>query len=121
MWSTLNFGKHSGKSLPQVLFADPDWFFWAVEKGVFGDRALLKKESELLRRRARNIKIPASRHPDPVVEYFRRGSAASALSVADFDEARFLSARHLHVTGITPALSASCSQVSSGTDRRTQL
>lgn len=70
MWSTLNFGKHSGKSLPQVLFADPDWFFWAVEKEVFHDRPLLKTESELLLRRARNIKIPASRHPDPVVEYF---------------------------------------------------
>ena len=44
---------------------------------------------------------------DPKVEYHRRGSAASALAVADFDEAYFTGARHLHVTGITPALSAS--------------
>jgi sugar/nucleoside kinase (ribokinase family) len=48
---------------------------------------------------------------DPTVEYYRRGSAASALSLADFDEARFLSARHLHVTGITPALSASAAEL----------
>ena len=48
---------------------------------------------------------------DPVVEYFRRGSAASALSLADFDEQLFLSARHLHVTGITPALSPSCAEL----------
>lgn len=42
---------------------------------------------------------------DPLTEYFRRGSAASAMSLADFDPQRFLSARHLHVTGIPPALS----------------
>jgi len=28
-WSTLPFGKHKGKTLPQIVFADPDWFFWA--------------------------------------------------------------------------------------------
>jgi sugar/nucleoside kinase (ribokinase family) len=44
---------------------------------------------------------------DPEVQYYRRGSAASALSLADFDEALFASARHLHVTGITAALSES--------------
>lgn len=42
---------------------------------------------------------------DPVVEYFRRQSAASMLSLNDFDESHFRKARHLHVTGITPALS----------------
>ena len=42
---------------------------------------------------------------DPLVEYFRRGSAASHLSIADFDPEYFLSAWHLHVTGIAPALS----------------
>lgn len=54
------------------------------------------------------LKSRAPAGQDPVVEYHRRGSAASALSLADFDEARFLAARHLHVTGITPALSANC-------------
>lgn len=42
---------------------------------------------------------------DPAIEYYRRGSAASALSPPDFDEAWFAGARHLHVTGISPALS----------------
>ncbi|MBX3605638.1 MAG: sugar kinase [Piscinibacter sp.] len=54
------------------------------------------------------LKSRALAGADPVVEYFRRGSAASALSRADLDEPRFLAARHLHVTGITPALSPSC-------------
>ncbi len=57
------------------------------------------------------LKSRAPEGKDPVVEYFRRGSAASAMSLADFDEARFLAARHLHVTGITPALSASAAEL----------
>jgi dehydrogluconokinase len=48
---------------------------------------------------------------DPQVEYFRRGSAASHLSVADANE-HLLSARHLHATGIPPALSAGTAELS---------
>lgn len=46
---------------------------------------------------------------DPQVEYFRRGSAASHLGLADLPPAAngAFPARHLHLTGITPALSAS--------------
>ncbi|MFD2618597.1 sugar kinase [Terrilactibacillus laevilacticus] len=44
---------------------------------------------------------------DPEVQYFRKGSAASRLYVADFDEDYFLRARHLHMTGIPLALSLS--------------
>ncbi len=57
------------------------------------------------------LKSRAPEGEDPVVEYHRRGSAASSLSPADFDEARFLAARHLHVTGITPALSPSSAEL----------
>lgn len=42
---------------------------------------------------------------DPVVEYFRKGSAASHLSVKDFNEDYFFSARHLHLSGVAAALS----------------
>lgn len=42
------------------------------------------------------------------VAYYRRGSAASRLSPDDLDEAYIRAARALHLTGITPALSASC-------------
>lgn len=48
---------------------------------------------------------------DPRTAYFRRGSAASALSLQDFDEDFFASARHLHVSGITPALSPAASHL----------
>lgn len=48
---------------------------------------------------------------DPEVQYYRRGSAASALSADDFDEPLFASARHLHATGITAALSSGAAQL----------
>lgn len=49
---------------------------------------------------------------DPKVEYFRKNSAASKLSLADFDEEYFNSAGHLHVTSISSALSKSCHEFS---------
>jgi sugar/nucleoside kinase (ribokinase family) len=44
---------------------------------------------------------------DPPIEYHRKGSAASLMSAADVDEAWLRSARHLHATGVFPALSPS--------------
>lgn len=32
-WSIVSFGRHSERTLPQIIFSDPDWFFWAIEKG----------------------------------------------------------------------------------------
>jgi dehydrogluconokinase len=43
---------------------------------------------------------------DPPVEYHRKGSAASQMGPQDVDEAWLRSARHLHATGVFPALSA---------------
>ncbi|CAM5421526.1 Sugar kinase OS=Streptomyces alboniger OX=132473 GN=CP975_22395 PE=3 SV=1 [Streptomyces alboniger] len=42
------------------------------------------------------------------VVYYRAGSAASAMSPASVDEAALASGRVLHLSGITPALSADC-------------
>ncbi|MCM3363362.1 sugar kinase [Niallia sp. MER TA 168] len=43
---------------------------------------------------------------DPEVQYFRKGSAASHLSISDFNERCFQKAKHLHMTGIPLALSS---------------
>lgn len=51
------------------------------------------------------LKSKAENGADPLVEYFRKGSAASQLAPADFDPGYFLSARHLHATGVAAALS----------------
>jgi sugar/nucleoside kinase (ribokinase family) len=42
---------------------------------------------------------------DPEVQYFRKNSAASKLQITSDLEEHLLSARHLHMTGIPPALS----------------
>ncbi|WP_248802472.1 sugar kinase [Pseudomonas sp. MWU13-2100] len=57
------------------------------------------------------LKSREDRGQDPQVEYFRRGSAASHLSVADI-RPELLTADHLHATGIPPALSASARELS---------
>ena len=53
------------------------------------------------------LKSKVSDGTDPIVEYFRKNSAASHLSVEDFNPAWFTSARHLHLSGVAAALSAS--------------
>jgi len=49
---------------------------------------------------------------DPSVTYFRRGSAASCLAPEDADGVDFSALRHLHATGIPPALSPSARELS---------
>lgn len=44
---------------------------------------------------------------DPLVEYFRKGSAASHPSPTDFDHDYFGAARHLHLSGVAAAISDS--------------
>jgi hypothetical protein len=68
MWSKLYFGKHVGKSLPQILFYDPDYFFWGIEKKIFKDR--LAVEADKLARMVRHIKIPKPNPANWCVEYF---------------------------------------------------
>ena len=58
-------------------------------------------------RTAIQLKAKAVGGADPAIEYYRKGSAASHLSTADFDETYFQGARHLHATGIAAALSPS--------------
>jgi hypothetical protein len=68
-WTPLHFGKHKGKTLPQVVLSDPNWFFWAVSKGVFDGRSEFEAERAVLEKRARNIRIPKRRPKKWEVEY----------------------------------------------------
>jgi len=47
-------------------------------------------------------------HSNPNVYYYRKDSAASSLTPGDIDLEYIKSAKVLHITGITPALSKSC-------------
>jgi 2-dehydro-3-deoxygluconokinase len=53
--------------------------------------------------------IRERREAGPIEQvYYRRGSAASRMSAGDLDQAYIASAKFLHLTGITPALSPGC-------------
>ncbi|GAA3634958.1 sugar kinase [Microbacterium awajiense] len=55
------------------------------------------------------LMLKERRTPDTVsVTYYRSGSAASRMSSEDLDASLIASARMLHLSGITPALSSSC-------------
>jgi len=71
-WSPLRFSKkHKGKTLPQVLFNDPDWFFWAYEdEKLFNDSPpVLRREADMLYAKARSIRIPQAGSEPRLVEY----------------------------------------------------
>ncbi|WP_312626831.1 sugar kinase [Scandinavium sp.] len=53
------------------------------------------------------LKSKAENGTDPIVEYFRKGSAASHLSQEDFTLSHFARARHLHLSGVAAGLSDS--------------
>ncbi|HMI82576.1 MAG TPA: hypothetical protein VK550_00715 [Polyangiaceae bacterium] len=56
MWTRLDFGRHFGKTLPQVIFSDPGWVFWACANGCFESRRLLE-EAEQVDYRARHVRV----------------------------------------------------------------
>jgi hypothetical protein len=66
-WSIVNFGKYAGKTLPQIVFTDPDWFFWAVDEGVF--KGSLSREAKEIDARARAIRIPSNNAGNLLAEY----------------------------------------------------
>jgi hypothetical protein len=69
-WALLEFGKHVGKTLPQILFTDPDWFFWAFEEDAFACQDWITvDEVERIQRRAKSIRIPSRYGPGLAVEY----------------------------------------------------
>jgi 2-dehydro-3-deoxygluconokinase len=85
----------------------------ALGDDIFGDTILRALETEGVRVEATTdsenptglmVKIPI-RGEDPVVRYFRSGSAASALDFTAQVEDALSQARWIHLTGIFPALS----------------
>lgn len=66
-WTTINFGKHKGKTLPKVIFDDPDWFFWAYGNKVL--KGALAYEAQVVYRRARSIRVPQKNGQKMLVEY----------------------------------------------------
>lgn len=66
-WTVIDFGKHKGKTLPQIIIKDADWFFHAFENGYFQD-AQAREACELYRR-SRSIRVPTRNGQKMFVEY----------------------------------------------------
>jgi hypothetical protein len=64
-WSAVPFGKYAGKTMPEIILTDPDWFFYMLPK-LYGR---LGEEAQNLARKAQAIKIPKSRARNWTVEY----------------------------------------------------
>jgi hypothetical protein len=56
-WTELPFGKYTGMTLPQVLFKDPGWFFWAHTRPLHGTIAY---EVGVLHPKATRIRVPGA-------------------------------------------------------------
>jgi 2-dehydro-3-deoxygluconokinase len=72
------------------------------------DTRYVKFDSELLTGFQLKEKVTAG---DPEVISFRKNSAASALDFADVEDIDWQGVKHIHITGIPPALSDSCREV----------
>jgi len=68
-------------------------------------------ETDDLRPSGFMLKSKAIDGQDPQIEYHRKGSAASTMTAADLGRLEGIRARHLHLTGITPALSPNCREL----------
>lgn len=57
-WTPINFGKFygQGKTLPQIVLTDPDWFFHMYDSDAF--MGGLGRQAEDVAWRARHIRIP---------------------------------------------------------------
>ena len=76
-WSTLTFGKHKGKTLPQVMFSDPDWFYHGLENGYFKGSLFLQARE--IYRKSCAMRVPRRNGEKRFVEYIvDRGSGKFA-------------------------------------------
>jgi hypothetical protein len=87
------FGKYTGLTLPQVLFTDPDYFFWV--RGVL--KGALAIEAEKLAQKACRIKTPREPAEAFVVDYFfEPGGQFVCFSIVPRDTERYLSSHEIH-------------------------
>jgi hypothetical protein len=74
-WSVVPFGKYRGKTLPEIIVRDLDWFFWVLPK-LYGR---LETEARDLARKVSAIKIPKGHGKKLEVEYRYEFDSGSVL------------------------------------------
>jgi hypothetical protein len=85
-WTPMPFGKYQGKTLPEIIVRDLDWFFWVVPK-LYGRIA---DEAQDLAQRARAIKIPNQSRNNLEVEYrYEMGNRFCGFGFVEANSARY--------------------------------
>lgn len=69
-WTEISFGKHKGKTMPQLLFSDPDYFYWAYENDAFVKNRINQNEVTNIFNKSCNIKIPNIEGGTRVADYY---------------------------------------------------
>ena len=87
---------HKGKTLPQIVLSDPDWFFWAVDDDVFENKGVLLRESTEVYDKATHIKIPKANPAEWCVEYAIHPSVGKFV---DFEILKKTHPKHVGSTG----------------------
>jgi hypothetical protein len=90
-WVLLRFGRYKSKrwSLPQVIFHDPDYFFWNYDDGAFQWSSTLWRQAQILDAKATSIRIP-QRGPERRVVSYNHCSDGSCTGFNILPESRLL-------------------------------
>jgi uncharacterized protein (DUF3820 family) len=68
IWRPMPFGKYKDRTLPQVLFEEPDYLFWLLRKEFL--KGALAMQAKELAKKAYRIRIPREPTEAFVVDYF---------------------------------------------------
>lgn len=67
-WDTINFGSHCSRTLPEIMFKNPDWLYWAADNPNIRQR-LNRRELHRIRARSDRIRIPCRADQPMAVRY----------------------------------------------------
>lgn len=81
IWLQFPYGEYKGKTFPQIVLSDPDWFFYKMEVNDFRNRGRLTEEAEEINRKAKSIRIPDPEGKDLVAEYAISGNKFFSLEI----------------------------------------
>ena len=68
-WNAIGFGKYAKRTVPQILFTDPEWAFWAYDQMRTHSTSCDRPELKLACERAMVIRIPEKYRGDVCAEY----------------------------------------------------
>lgn len=71
--TTIGFGRYETLTLAQVVLRDPQYFFWAHDRGHFNRCPCLQRMADLIAYRATRIRVLALGGLERAVGYRRRG------------------------------------------------